>query len=260
MKISAIIELAYQEGGIKAIGVEPTAAEYQYALVRLNSFLRGLFGTKISTNFNDWIINPASTIKAPIQSNNVSLGTMDSYDDVYQLGNDFNVVSNRNFLVPLDSRIMCAIKEDTTVYLGNSPYDGARLAYAPMGQEATLYINGNGRLIEGVQEVYISNLGDTSPRQWFYRADLGEWIGIKDLTLTDDSILPPEFDDLLVCALAIRLTAVNGTDPRAGTTTPYNEYMTLLLSRYHSRQQTPAGGQDVRNTLQTTNNTSYTPF
>ncbi len=84
---------------------------------------------------------------------------------------------------------------------GGSSWGASTLAGGTTG--AILTLDGNGRLIEGsATQAYECPI---QPRSWLYRADLGNWVAVLDMTLTDQMPFPSELDDLFICLLAIRL-------------------------------------------------------
>lgn len=246
MLVSEIIELAFQESGVKGLGVQPTDIEQLYALSRLNSIIKMLFGNKISTNVMDWTLDSLRT--APVSVENQALPYPSSGRTTTQANHAEKPISNvSRYIVPVNSRLLCSIEAETKIWLPEAPHDGAKFGFVPIKQNADLHINANGRLIEGFNEIFVPYDGDNSHRTWFYRADLGNWIIIKDVVLTDESPLPTDFDDLLVCALAIRMSAVNGMDPRAGTMQQYTELLKMLENRYISTQSVARNGDDIYN-------------
>lgn len=248
MIISEIIECAYQESGVKALGVLPTAVEVKYALTRLNSIVSMLFGNKISTNVIDWAVSP--TRSAPLTTENQALpfpkGDTDEAN-VVSTSHVLNTSETRKY-IPVNCRMVCDIEYETNVWLHESPHDGAKVSFVALKQTADFIINANGRKIEGHDEIFIPYIGDNSPRTWFYRADLADWILLKPLVETDTSPLPSDFDDLLICALAIRLSAVNGQEPRSGTLKQYDELLRMLENRYMSVQTSARNGSDIMTT------------
>ena len=113
---------------------------------------------------------------------------------------------------------------------------------------ATLTLDGNGRTIEGVNtKAYTAPV---ATRQWLYRADLGDWQAVVDMTLTSECPFPSELDDLWICMLAMRLA------PRYGkTTAPETARLGLtmlakLKARYEQAGCTIYGSSNFPHSLQ----------
>src|SRR5580698_10572835 len=50
-----LIQAAYREGNLIAVGKQPTTNELAEALVRLNAFVKGIFGYEMGENLSDWL-------------------------------------------------------------------------------------------------------------------------------------------------------------------------------------------------------------
>jgi hypothetical protein len=145
--------------------------------------------------------------------------------------------------IPANSRIVWGGTTATTIYLPEYPQDGARLALASVGATATLTLNANGRLIEGATTKTIST--STTSGEWFYRADLGQWIALAPLELSSESPLPATFDRLLVTGTAIALTALDEIKVSSGTMFTYERLLKLCKQRYAQVANTTYGGQNL---------------
>jgi hypothetical protein len=226
--LSDIIQAAFREGNIIAIGDVPTDAESTEAATILSNYIRSMFGHDLPIRFQDWAVPyplSAANIMAKFPQEPLYKDNIKPNEDVY-------------LYPPPGVRMLVSSTEETakTLYLSYDPYDGARMAYADMGQDAALTISANGRYIEGASSVTISVAADgerNDARQWFYRADLGEWILILDsYASTDDSPLPPEFDDLFSTGLAIRLAGRFRKEVEPSTAARNADMMSKLRQRY----------------------------
>lgn len=211
--IRQLITDSFRESGILAVGVVPDAEEHEEGLRQIRRLFRSLFGNELgvpltSVNFgNNGLVNSYA----------VAEDESPSLSSVY---------------VPANIRLICNAEADETLYLLPNPQDGARLAVIDNAQNFasnSITLNGNGRRIESATSVVLNTNGLN--REWFYRADLGEWVRITDLEADDASPLPEEFDDLLTTLLAFRL------NPRYGAETGPNLEMVKnsMKSKFRAR-------------------------
>lgn len=229
--ISEIVTAGFREGNIIAIGDEPTEEEATEAISILNNYIRSMFGHDIPIRYTDWPVPfPLATAEllARYPQLPVAKDTIDPNPDVY-------------LYPPCGSRILVSsLGESRTLYLPYNPYDGARMSYVDVGQDYTLTIDGNGRYVEGAKSIDIEpsseSSGRNSVREWFYRADLAEWIQVKkDYEAEDESPLPPDFDDLLSTSLAIRLGGRFRKNVEDATVARNSDMMQKLRQRYRHR-------------------------
>jgi hypothetical protein len=124
------------------------------------------------------------------------------------------------------------------------------MSWVDNGSTAPVTLNGNGRKIEGAYTV--QGLPGGPPGTWFYRADQANWQLLEAMTLFNSTPLPPEFDDLFVTGLAIRLTALDEVAPKPGTTEAYSRILKRAQQRYKQRGAGTYGGQNLVNSYQST--------
>lgn len=225
-----IIQQAHREGNLLPVGTVPTAAQYAEALGRLNNLITALFGNEVGEPLMEWPVLPPQG-NAPVNARwpvypgiapqESRLGTAWPYP-------------------PGNVRLMASNTTPQTVYLQHWPNDGARVSYRAVGATDVLTIEGNGRRIEGATSIIVDPTDDNGERLWFYRGDLGNWIRIQALGLSDEVPLPQEFDDFLITGLYMRLSSRFGSDPRPGSTMTYKDQLSKLKARY--RQPTAALG------------------
>lgn len=185
--IRQIINDSYREGGLVQIGLTPDSDEFDEGLRKLQTLITSLYGNEMGS--------PLTSV---------------SYGDA-GLSNSFAIeqdVSDEidSYYVPSNTRLLVNIGSASTVYLDPNPDDGARVAVIDSAENfATnnFTVNANGRRIDGATSVTLSTNGDS--KQWFYRADLGEWTQVSSLTANSQSPFPSEFDDFLITLLAMRL-------------------------------------------------------
>lgn len=238
-----LITAAYREGNNKAVAVTPTADEQTETLVSLNRIISFLIGHELGEPLYEWPISPPQRT-APV-------GTQ------YPLAQGANDLPSTVWpYPPANVRLMASVTVATTVYLPEAPDDGARISYVDVNSSAIVTLNGNGRFIQDTFGLYgttvaLDDLDGVA--SWFYRADIGTWVYLQPLLITDSSPFPDEFDDLLITRLAMRLSPRLGQAPRSDTLYTYN----LMLARFKARyKQTPpvlGGGTEIPNTTQTRN-------
>lgn len=230
MLASRIIERAYREAAIKAIGDGLSQNEYAEGLDRLNGFISSLFGGEIGQNLADWQV-PGALRTADAPTNNLALPYPQNLSVLGQPFSPQETPSNLFvFYPPANVRIVWGGQQAASVYLPEYPSDGARIEIVNAGSPAALSVLGNGRRIDGGASLTFAP--NAAPLTLFYRADLANWLPIRPLTLTDDHPLAPEFDELLVAGTAIRLTALDEISPQSGTMFIYDRLLKRCKQRY----------------------------
>lgn len=193
--IRQIITDSLREAGIIEAGEDPEANEFEEALRRINVLIRGFFGNELGERLE-----------------NVNFGSAGLTNFYGVIADDSDVIESK--YIPLNVRLHLNIDGPYSLFLSPTPADGARLGVIDNGDNLSINnvtISGNGRQIESADSLMLNTNGLN--REWFYRADLGDWVRVTDLTADDVSPFPIEFDDLLTTLLAIRL------NPRYGATT-----------------------------------------
>jgi hypothetical protein len=129
---------------------------------------------------------------------------------------------------------LIAVNEEAKrVYLSLQPQDGARMGVAdPFGRLATVPVtlDGNGRTIEGGSSLLLNVNG--TYREWFYRADLGDWVRLTQLDLTDEMPFPADFDNFFITLLAMRLNPRNGRKMDEQSAFIYKSERKKFVARY----------------------------
>lgn len=234
------IDRAYREAAIKRLGTVPTQDEYFEGLDRLNGFLASLFGAEIGEQLTDVQVplvqrttnNPSANFN---QGFPLNLTTIDQ-----PLGALEDRSQSEIILAP-NSRVLNRVTTTTTVFFPQYPQDGARIAIVNTGATANIILDGNGRRINNQNSLTL--LPNAPGVTYFYRADLGNWIPLRDLSLTDELPLPSEFHRLIICGTAISLTALDEIQPQQGTMFMYDRLMKRCKERYYQRISVTPGGQ-----------------
>jgi len=146
------------------------------------------------------------------------------------------------WFVPKNTRLMLNLDSAVQVYLPPDPNDGTRFAVIDVAgalSATNLTVNGNGRNIEGVSTLVLNE--DGMAREWFYRADTGNWVRTTPLIEGDTAPFPEEFDDFFITMLAIRLNPAYGVALDGQSQQALQRARTQMRARY--RQEIPTEGQ-----------------
>lgn len=256
---SSIITDAYREGNLIAVGASPSASEQTEALRKLTRFIAGVFGEEMGENLADWPV-PTPQRTAPVAANFPQLPYPLGLDGTLLGGPSYSTLSNAYaYYPPKNSRLVFG-GVTGTIYFPEQPDDGSRMAIVQgsgagdggaVGQIATL--NGNGRTIEASNtKTFTFASPATTPVQWLYRADLGDWVRVPTTTLasTDDIGFPPDLDDLWVCMLAIRLAPSYGKTTAPETSATAARMIKKLKARYRQAGTTIYKSGDIPNSFQ----------
>lgn len=185
--VASIIQSALRETNLIPLGVAPSSAQETEAFVLLSTIVGGVLGNEAGENLSPMPLGQEG-INAP-KGYPWWANTLPG-----------------NVFVPVNTRIMCNLTGSGLVNLHPKPHDGARMGIVDISQNFDLFpltINGNGRSIEGEESMTYNTAGEI--RQWLYREDLGNWVTVIPLSATGDMPWPPEFDDMFIVLLAMRL-------------------------------------------------------
>lgn len=215
--VASIAEQAFRESNLVSDTNNPTPTQAAEILARLNSLVSSVIGFEAGDQLTPWAVGSTG------------------YDDT--------VDTTRELKPPVNSRLMCNLAGAKTVILPLRPDDGARIAVHDLqGNFATynLTLSGNGRLIEGSQDITLST--NSLMREWFYRADLGDWKRIATLTSGDDFPFPEALDDFFITMLALRINPRYNKQLGAESIAALERSREQLRARYHQHTET---GPDV---------------
>lgn len=211
-----------RESGIIGVGTTPDADEHDEGLRRLNNIIKSLFGTELGEPYAD--VNYG--VNGLVNSYSKGLDRASDIDSAY---------------IPKNVRLIFNNGAAKTLYLHPAPQDGSRLAIRDNGSNLATFnvtLNANGRQIESANSVVLSTSDLT--REWFYRADLGDWVRVTDLTANDQSPLPEEFDDLLMTLLALRLNGRYGADTGTDMMEILKRIRGIFRARYRQTSEQPS--------------------
>ena len=240
--VADLVQQAYREGNLIPVGVAPTTDELTEGLARLNSLIASYFGVGIGEQLTDWLApNPQRTASVAANYPQIPLA-QDLPSTVY-------------LYPPKNSRVLWN-GTALTLYFPEAPNDGSRMAVAQVSgsldNTITLTLNGNGRMIDSASTAAVLNTGVA--KQWFYRADTGNWLTLAALALTDTMPFPVALDDLWALLLAMRLAGRYGKTLSQETVNSLKHMQLAGRALYAQAQDTVYGGRDIPNSFQ-----SYRP-
>lgn len=214
--ISSLITDAFREGNIIPLGRVPNDNQVTEALRLYNALIRSIYGDDAGEALADW-----------------PLGTY-GYENPNP-GPDYTApdVCRPN----INRRLVATNTAAKRVYLTPFPQDGARMGIIdPHGRLAAfpVTLDANGRTIEGAATLLL-NVNGTN-REWFFRADLGQWVRISDLLATDQNPFPADFDQFFIVLLAMRLNPRYGRQMDAQSATFFKNDRQKFVARYLQSQ------------------------
>lgn len=221
--LRSIVHDALRENGLVQVGTVADSAEYQEALRKLKTIINGFYGSKAGIDL------------VPISYG--TNGVTNSYGKTIDKKPYVDSV-----FIPLNVKVMSNLSASQTLYLHPNPRDGARFSVKDLSgnfSTNTMTVNGNGRLIENGSSVTLNE--DGTNKYWFYRADLGDWVLVNELTENDESPFPAEFDELLITSLSMRLNPRYLSQTAAETAKAYRDDLKRFTARY--RQPTEQGSE-----------------
>lgn len=226
--IQTIVEQAYREGQFIEQGGTLTDAETEEGIDRLVIIINGLFGSGVGLYLKDWAC-PATVRTSP---ENVNFPNRVGYDCSLALSGNLQRSDDQRWRnPPANVRLIVGLTTAATIYLPQFPHDGARVAAVSLPAHiATLTISGNGRYIGDADAVTFA--AGASARTWLYRADLASWRDITTIDATADSPLSAEYDDFLICALAMRLAPRYGAQVSEFTAQAYQDGLARLKLQF----------------------------
>jgi hypothetical protein len=214
--ISSIITDAFREGNIIPLGATPNANQQTEALRLYNQNIQSIYGSEVGEQLTDW-----------------PLGTFGIGDSYYVDPRSPDCIARPN----INRRLIINNTAPLTVYLTSQPQNGARMGVADQyGRLASfpVTLDANGRTIEGAATKVLNTNGMF--QEWFYRVDLGQWVKLTSLLLTDDNPFPPDFDVFFSIGLAMRLNPRYGREMDPQTAAVYKSARTQFIASYLQSQ------------------------
>lgn len=214
--ISSIITDAYREGNILPLRKAPDTEQVAEALRLFNQNIYSIYGGDAGEPLVDW-----------------PLGTFGVDEPGVVDPRTTDLIQRPT----INQRLIATNLAAMTVYLTPYPQDGARMAIAdPFGRLAAfpVTLDANGRTIEG-NSTLVLNVDGTF-QEWFYRADLGEWVRLSALAATHQNPFPDAFDIFFVIGLAMRLNPRYGREMDPQTAVAFKTNRRQFIARYLQSQ------------------------
>lgn len=209
--ISEIITDAYRENNTIAAGKSPSSTQETEGLRLLKRVFNALIGNEAGERLRDWPLG------------DYGRQTLD------QLQLTETEIANP----PINSRLVHTAEAAITIYFPPQPSDGSRMSISDPHSRLVAFnvtLDANGRTIENTATVTLDTNGTF--REWFYRADLSDWVRLSDLATTDNVPFPTEFDDMFVSMLAIRLSPRYGRKLTEETVSVLRSLRQNFVNRY----------------------------
>ena len=212
--VRTIVNDAFRLGNLVAIGASSTDAEAVEALRYLNRLVKSVFGAEAGENYT----------AIPIGSDNISRPSGYPW---------YDTVPDEDWFVPTNVRLVSNLDVSLNLYLHPAPDDGSRFAFVDSKGDISanpVTVFGNGHRIEGATSITINT--DRADSEWFYRADIVNWLKYAPLLIDDLFPFPEEFDDFFITMLAVRLNPSYGIQIDAQADMILKRSRTQLKARY----------------------------
>lgn len=213
--VASIIKSALRETNLIPLGVvAPTAVQSAEAFDLLSTIVAGVLGNEAGEN-----ITPM-----PLGKNDI-----ESPSGYPWWANELP----GNIFLRTNTRIMCNLTGPGTVNFHPQPHDGARMGFVDVSNNFDvnpLTVVGNGRQIEGQPTMVYNTPGES--RQWVYREDLGSWVTVIPLDIAGEMPWPPEFDDMFIIMLAMRVNPRYGQVIHPASAETLKSATTKFSARY----------------------------
>jgi hypothetical protein len=217
----SIIFQAFREAGIIEANESPEASQFNEALTILGNVYTSLLGIEAGEPLQPLVFGTGGDQNSASVDQDSKASLTGSY-------------------FPANRRLLCNLDAETTLYLPPNPRDGSRIGVIDKGGDfatKNLILKGNGRSIEDADSVTLSTNGVN--REWFYRAELGDWARVADITADIAAPFPREFDEFLSTFLAIRLNPRYGAETSQNTTEAFLRMRRLVRARYAQFEEKP---------------------
>lgn len=152
----------------------PSAGELEAGLKDLYSVLQNLLGFELGGPFYEKNINKDTELNKKI--------------DISRSGKSY--------------RFNCNLLRDSVLCLPSVPKNGSRLSIIDSRNSFGTYsltLDANERAIDGLDTIVLNE--DGTVKEWFYRADLGQWLEVRQPHILSDLPIPAKYDRLLTYML-----------------------------------------------------------
>lgn len=218
--VRTIIDDAFRKGNLVAVGVSPTDAETTEALRHLNRVVKSVFGAEAGENFT----------AIPVGSDTISRPSGYPW---------YDTVPDQDWFVPTNTRLISNLDQSINLYLHPAPDDGSRFAFIDSKGDISanpVTVYGNGHRIEDVASITLNT--DRVDSEWFYRADLANWLKYAPLLIDDTFPFPEEFDDFFIVMLAISINPTYGVQLDTQADMMLRRARSSLKARYRQNKPT----------------------
>lgn len=213
--VSEIIRDAYRESNLIAISADPTADEIEEGLRFLNRLVSSVYGNEAGDQLQPIVIG----------RNNIDRPQGFPWYD--------QVPDQTDWFVPQNVRMVLNLTEPQTVWLDPNPQDGQRFGIQDKSGNLASFnftIEGNGRTIDNDQNLVINTNG--ANMTFMYRQDTGDWAIVTPLLISDTFPFPPEFDDMFIIGLAMRLNPRHAVEVDPQSVQAYQRSFRQFGARY----------------------------
>lgn len=193
----------------------------------LNRYIDSLYGLELGEFNFDWPIPP--TIQSPVPAR-------------FPIHPKSELLASNVYPYPPGNvRILLNLVADTTIYMPQSPDNGARYQFINIGPASTfiLTVIGNTRLVKGVQS-FTGTATELNGQRLLYRSDLGDWTLIDTLLEASESPLAAVYDDLLSIGTFQRLAPRYGRSLSPELIDTRNRLMKRLKAEFRQKVQMPS--------------------
>lgn len=217
--VSDIINQAFRESNLIALGDLPELAAQDEAFSRLKSLVDSVYNGDVGERLEDWLVGNTGVLfpnargwgelrwKYPIQN----------------------------------SRIILDINNPQLLYWPVNPDNGARMQVIDLGSVLDTYnvtLDGNGRTIEGARTLVLNTSGLNAT--WFFNADTSNWERMSSITLVGEMPFPSMYDDYFIIKLAARLNPRYGQSLSDLSIARLSELAESLEADYRQTRPMPA--------------------
>lgn len=223
-QVSQILYDAYRQSNTISINQQTlTPKQEDEALRYLNRIVKGVYGNEAGDPLQSFPVG-RNHIQRPagFPGWDAETGLLDWY-------------------VPVNMRVVLNLEQPQNLWLSPVPGDGARFAVVDASKNLDQFpctVYGNGRMIEGQFSIDLTEADLDA--EWFYRADIGNWVRSSPLTADMLFPFPEEFDFFFIIQLAISLQPSYGMNLDPQTQATFMRSQQQLRARYTQEIQVPS--------------------
>lgn len=213
--ISTLVNAAFRESGITAVGTLPDANESAEATTLLINYIASLYNDEIGEFLIPYNVGTNGITYSP------------SSDQQYST------------VIKTESRLVCNLSGPMTLYFPPVPQDGSIIAVVDsLGNFATnpLTLNGNGRMINGSPTAVLNT--NNANITYLFDGTTSAWSTIVlPASGSDSSPFNTKYDDMLIIWLAMRINPRYGADTHPETVAVFNRLNKQFKRRYNHNEE-----------------------